>query len=549
MHSQLLGFANKPTDELIQALHSLSEMITSLDLTNNKLGNRSIEDLSKILAAIPPGVKFLNLSGNDLEKKTSEELSLFFFSLPANVSSVSLLHNFVDTTNDYTQAFAALPTTLASLDLRFNFFKDTAALIKAIPASISSLSLWGVCIDMKDSQFIEVINAVQKTVTSLDLSQNLIGQKKDITGIFDTIPRQLTHLSLSSNWLGEMLPKTLTQVFSKLPQNILSLDLSDNQLGRHKVLFYALPTTITSLNLSGNAFGKQIDLPGTVASIPFSVTTLDFSGNSLGNKSVVEIVQTLAALPANISSLDLSSNDLGNKTTAEWLQIINAIPASVTRINLSSNKLFVQRTCEERDAILVALQQKGERLCILNENGESDFARALAPMMSLGRQHRKEMPRDVVNHILSFLISPQPSKDAAKFVQEKVSEVEKLQRQSFLKSLETDIKRLASSTNDSGNLWVKIGLLKASDDKIKALKSLKQVMERIEQMTRVEDARKALCDWKKTYENCLNERRNKGHTFLSPNHQNKTTSTVARIFELYEIKEDFLKNSSSPSIC
>lgn len=47
--------------------------------------------------------------------------------------------------------------------------------------------------------------------------------------------------------------------------------------------------------------------------------------------------------------------------------------------------MILQRTCEEKDTFLSSLPGERRRY-ILDDNGESDYSRALGPMIALGLQ-------------------------------------------------------------------------------------------------------------------------------------------------------------------
>jgi hypothetical protein len=162
------------------------------------------------------------------------------------------------------------------------------------------------------SQIIQLLQALPRTLTSLDLSFNDLGFKSaaESVQIFQTLPRALTSLDLSCNNLNYKSTAELVQIFQMLPRTLTSLDLSYNILGSKSAavlvqIFQVLPQTLTSLNLSHN---------------------------NLGYKSAAEFVQIFQLLPRTLTSLNLSLNNLSSKSAAELVQIFQALPSTLSSI-------------------------------------------------------------------------------------------------------------------------------------------------------------------------------------------------------------------------
>lgn len=107
----------------------------------------------------------------------------------------------------------------------------------------------------------------------------------------------------------------------------------------------------------------------------------------LQNKSGAELPTVFAAIHAGVTSLDLSGNGLHNKSSADLAQIFAAIPNHIKTIHLGNNGLFQNKSTTQKDEVLNALGKERGRF-ILTHNGESDLARALAPMLSLQKEKK-----------------------------------------------------------------------------------------------------------------------------------------------------------------
>jgi hypothetical protein len=215
------------------------------------------------------------------------------------------------------------------------------------------------------------------------------------------------HLNLSAHNLKDITGSALAEALAFTPGSVTTLSLSGEGFGLIPGTGLAkalsvIPANVTSLALSSNRlYGKSgAELAQAFAAIPDSVTSLSLNDNALGRKTSAELVQAFSAIPTTVTSLNLSHNNLGYKTGAELAQIFAAIPVHVKTINLEYNELFTNKRTIERDKTLKVLGNNRERF-ILTNNGESDLARALAPMATL--KSEKKLPSDITSHILSFL--------------------------------------------------------------------------------------------------------------------------------------------------
>lgn len=231
------------------------------------------------------------------------------------------------------------------------------------------------------------------------------------------IPRSTTSLDLSYNGLGSIPIDKLITIFTTLPP-VISLDLTHCELEKQSVdqwitLLKSIPASVRSLNLSSNwlCFYSDDDLKHLLATMPPSVQSLDLSNTHLNEKSPEALMAAFSMLPATVISLNLSRNNLGEKldqAPKETVQALAAIPKTITRINLSSNYFFEpdynKTTTQQRDRILNALTSSlTGRTINLNNNGESNFARAILAVMGFIKQGY--VPIDIGAKILYHTLS------------------------------------------------------------------------------------------------------------------------------------------------
>ena len=294
MHHRLSNLAENTVAELVQALATLPDGVTSLDLRENCLGYKTGAALAKAFRSIPDSVTSLNLSKNSLGAKLTRN----FFGQKTGTKLA--------------QAFKALPVGLSSLNLSGNCLseKTVAELVQAIrklPARLRSLNLSDNSLNHKTSaELAQVFAEIPDSVTSLDLSLNLLAQKTgaELAQVMAAIPVGVSSLNLSWNFLSVKTVAELAQVFAKIPDSV------------------------TSLNLSGNNLRQKTgdELAQVFAKIPVSVTSLDLSGNDLYLKTADELARVFAAIPTWVSDIIFSSRDIQGKTQSELLALSMALP-------------------------------------------------------------------------------------------------------------------------------------------------------------------------------------------------------------------------------
>ncbi|KTD75199.1 hypothetical protein [Legionella waltersii] len=195
-----------------------------------------------------------------------------------------------------------------------------------------------------------------------------------------------SYLNLAGFELNRLGENRLADLMREIPKNITTLDLNKNDLYR--------------LGADG--------LKTALQSIPESITTLDLSNNQLDKLGAEGLQTALQGIPKHVTTLDLSNNGLDKLDLPALAKVLATIPNHVTCVHLGGNGLFINKSTKEIDAFLRLLGENRHRYH-LSGNGESQLARALAPMALLTQENstnnprRPALPRDVVAHILSFL--------------------------------------------------------------------------------------------------------------------------------------------------
>jgi hypothetical protein len=240
--------------------------------------------------------------------------------------------------------------------LKYKSPSQIIQLLQALPRTLTSLNLSLNDLDSKSAaELVQIFLVLPQTLTSLDLSYNNLGSKSaaELVQIFLVLPQTLTSLDLSLNNLGSKSAAELVQIFQRLPQTLTSLDLSLNDLDSKSAaelvqIYQVLPRTLTSLNSSFNDLGfkSAAELVQIFLVLPQTLTSLDLSYNNLFSKSAAEFVQIFLVLPRTLTSLNLSYNILDSKSAAELVQIFQMLPRTLTSLNLCYNNLFSKSAAE-----------------------------------------------------------------------------------------------------------------------------------------------------------------------------------------------------------
>lgn len=180
------------------------------------------------------------------------------------------------------------------------------------------------------------------------------------------------------------------------------IDLHCNHLGNKVGTELTETLKATPANASCSQLGNKTntELSKALRVIPTTVTSLNLRCNYLYNQTGTELAQAFTSIPPTVTSLNLCNNSLGHKGGAELAKAFAAIPEHITTVHLGNNHLFANRNKIVKDGILKALGENRQRF-ILVGNGESDLARALAPMVEIRSKYH--LPYDAALKILFFL--------------------------------------------------------------------------------------------------------------------------------------------------
>lgn len=423
-----LGYKN--TEKLIYAFINIPASVKHIDLSYNELQQKSCEELVQILLALPNHITHINLSGNDLYLLNSR-LEQVFSALPPSVKSINLSNNYFgvySSLTELTQALSALPSSIQKLNLSHNFFGSRIApelkrILQSLPASITSLDLSANDFYIQGYRLDIALNGMPNSITSLNLSNNVF--KKNfycLKRAIKALPSSISLIDLSGNNLGNLSQNLLFQLLESIPETVTSLKLSNNAFNKKteqelEQIIQRIPIWVREkIDFSCNDDFTDMPLNKILTllqSISHAIKNLNFSNNDLGRKDKQYLIQIFTNIPVTINSIDLSNNEfliknlednlnLDKKLTIEDLkEILNAIPEHIN-INFSNNKLF-KCSPGTRDEILKFIRDIPRTGRIdLSDNGETDFERALGPIMYSG-VNQQSIRANTALHILSFL--------------------------------------------------------------------------------------------------------------------------------------------------
>ncbi|MGD9108481.1 MAG: hypothetical protein PVI75_04855 [Gammaproteobacteria bacterium] len=285
-------------------------------------------------------------------------------------------------------------------------------------------------------KLVKIVGALNREL--LDLSNNELFAITDVE-----LAKIFNNPNLCQYSISKKTFHTLVKIVGTF--NGKSLNLSDNDC--HKISDDRLAKLVRAfkgelLNLSNNKLNRKTSKELVEIVGAFKGKSLNLNGNNLSKKTTDKLIKVVEAFKGE--SLNLSNNNLGKKTTDNLIKIFKAIPQKVATIKIDNNKLFVGKNAKEIDKILNALnyftsrhskkkngilhtikncisylippKQKPKqkpipfRNIILNEdNGETDFTRALLPMLSATRSEENtfyRLPLEIIYEILSYLLPP-----------------------------------------------------------------------------------------------------------------------------------------------
>ena len=268
--------------------------------------------------------------------------------------------------------------------------------------------------------------------------------------------------------------------------------------------FDSIPEDTTILNISHNNLGLKpvYNLVEGFKKIPAKVKTLALAENQLNKKSSTELRQIMEALPTTITELYLCRNALGELSTDDLIHLCSAIPLHIKFLSLFGNRMNL-KTCAELIKIYRALPANVTSLYL----GECVPCR-----------HTPNQLTDIIKAIPITI--------------EKVT-IDKIEfNLSNLHKITNEIARMENAKWRKGSFLVNIGILKSSDDKIKALLKLKTLLiHRMDQRINSEECIEELRKWRDTNWTCISKQRNCVHSFFVPYHMPTSAKLVDEIFE------------------
>ncbi|VEG91805.1 Leucine-rich repeat protein [Legionella spiritensis] len=319
------------------------------------------------------------------------------------------------------------PTGKKTLDLhRYHLFENTSWLQKllvALPKDLYELNLNGNADNTSPNWYgtfdlAESLSVLPENLVALDLSGNHLSSLRvfKLIKMLNVLPENLVTLSLNDNELYRISADNLVMIFKALPKHLVFLDIGNNNFSQFcvedliKIVQCLIEKHISPLNLSKDDLRPltAASLAELLKNLPEKITSVNLSGYHLYRYTSQELAEILSALPPHVTSIDLSNNYLGYKSIDKLQEILAAIPATVKSVNLEKNHLFTKKTISERNELLQSLpgDMQDRQRFIMKNNGESDFARTLLPMVLLARQFRETgegLPFDIIKIILSFL--------------------------------------------------------------------------------------------------------------------------------------------------
>ena len=181
------------------------------------------------------------------------------------------------------------------------------------------------------------IRCLPKDMTSLDLSVNFLGRRTiyELNEIFTEIPASVTSLDLGVNLLNLRSCAELVAVFSAIQATVITLNLGGNSLFLNKsrmdlsMIFANTPAGVTSLGLSYNNFDCKA-IAAVISSIPSRVTSIDLRGSNLGEVPIDDIIQLIKLIPRHVKFLDLGESFLNDRSAEEIKKITAAIPPGLS---------------------------------------------------------------------------------------------------------------------------------------------------------------------------------------------------------------------------
>ena len=393
--------------------------LTSLDLSNNSIGDEGASSLSDALR-VNTSLTSLNLPGNSIGDEGASSLSEAL-RVNTSLTSLDLSNNSigVEGASSLSEALR-VNTSLTSLNLRYNPIggEGASSLSEAlrVNTSLTTLYLFLNSIGDEGASSLSEALRVNTSLTSLDLSNNSIGVEgasslsealrvnTSLTSLnlrYNPISGEgasslsealrvntsLTTLYLFLNSIGDEGASSLSEAL-RVNTSLTSLDLCVNSIGGEGAssLSEALRvnTSLTSLDLRCNSIGYEgtNSLSGALR-VNTSLTSLYLSENSIGDEGASSFSEALR-VNTSLTSLDLSHNSIGDEG-ASFLSEALRVNTSLTSLDLSHNSIGDEGASFLSEALRVntSLTSLDLQKISIGDEGASSLSEALRVNTSL----------------------------------------------------------------------------------------------------------------------------------------------------------------------
>ena len=384
--------------DLVAIFASIPKSVRSLDLYKNRLGSLQVDDLVTVFRNFPQGITSLGLA---LNAGLEEALS----SIPDGVTHLDLRSNLLGNRGllvKLDKLLSGIPMSVSRLDLSYNFLNrmlvdNLVSALSAIPAGVKSLYLgYNNLNKFSGMNLSDVLRGISGSVTHLDLSHNHLDflSGADLGAAFASIPISVTYLNLRNNNLGNLSGDDLKTALSGIPAGVTHLDLSSNDLEQRSSAELAaalarIPQSVRSLDLADNDLGKrsEAELATLLAYIPNTLKEVRLAG--LASKSEAYLKEAFSGLHRNGITISFEGERIFTPGDRE------------------ANDALLKKLRSVADGRSLCFTNTGESDLW---RGMSTLL-GLSQQFVITGTGITDIPPDVIDHIASFLVSQGQAKD------------------------------------------------------------------------------------------------------------------------------------------
>lgn len=303
---------------------------------------------------------------------------------------------------------------------------------------------------------------------------------KNLIKILQALPKDLQFLDLSKSNFDQFSIEDLVKIFKALPENLHTLDLSWNfeklSPSNWIAAFSALPDKLKKviINEQPNNDFTPDEWIKIISALPPNLEFFNLNWINFDKFDVNQLIILLKVLPKNLNSLDLSGHKFNKFTTGDWIELIKSLPKLLNSITLSRNDFDSQISDIELINVLMTTP---------------------ISLNTIKMDYRTINPNDL-----------------------------------RINKLNEELLRLKNSSKEVSDLWIYIGLIEASNDKIDALQKLVCIFEKTK-TSNIDPSiiSSELTEWKKMQYDTIKKQRNKIHAFFSPQHISTAQKIVDEI--------------------